>query len=240
MLEAIFQEGILSLKLSGLTQWDYGQKLKIKGLGVTSNVEVHFSNNAEKLAIVMQASASGSDLVVDVPNVLLEKDKDITAWVYTDTGKEGETIRTIYLPVKTRIKPADYVSENNAQEVKNYVDEAKKYATTAQQQATNAKTYADSAQANADLVQDQVDRMDDILENVPDFDSYDALAKLEKAFYEGRKYDGMTYQGKTSDKGVQLVKVAGKTTQKTTQGYQLFPPQPRQLSHCRFHHNTHR
>jgi len=41
-------------------------------------------------------------------------------------------------------------------------------------------------------------------------------------FYEGRKYNGMTYAGKTSDKGVQLHSVKGKTVQQTTNGYQLF------------------
>lgn len=41
-------------------------------------------------------------------------------------------------------------------------------------------------------------------------------------FYEGRKYDGMTYAGKTSDKGVKLHSVKGKTVQQTTNGYQLF------------------
>lgn len=50
----------------------------------------------------------------------------------------------------------------------------------------------------------------------------DASTISDKEFYEGRKYDGMTYTGKTSDKGVQLVKVIGKTTQQTTKGYQLF------------------
>lgn len=41
-------------------------------------------------------------------------------------------------------------------------------------------------------------------------------------FYEGRKYNGMTYAGKTSDKGVKLHSVKGKTVQQTTNGYQLF------------------
>ena len=237
MLEAVFTDGVLSVKVVGLTQWDYGQQLKIKGLGLSSNVEVHFSNNGEKEAIVMQASASGNDLVVDIPNVILEKDKDITAYVYTDTGTSGETIRMVYMPVYTRVKPADFVSDQTSKEVENWVEQAQEY--------------AESAQANAEAVQEQVDRMDDILENVPDFDSYETLAQavsdietlqttvgghtttieglqtdtetnttdieaLEKEFYEGKKVDGMSYTGKTSDKGVRLVKVQGKTVQNGT------------------------
>ena len=52
----------------------------------------------------------------------------------------------------------------------------------------------------------------------------DYLSKEERdvEFYEGRKYNGMTYAGKTSDKGVQLYSVKGKTVQQKTNGYQLF------------------
>lgn len=237
ILEAIFTTDILSVTVPGLTQWDYGQQLKIKGLDITENVEVHFSNNINKEAIVMQASASGNDLIVDIPNVILEKDANITAYVYTDTGTAGETIRMVFLPVISRVKPADFVSDQTSKEVENWVEQAQEY--------------AESAQANAETVQEQVDRMDDILENVPDFDSYETLAQavsdietlqttvgghtttieglqtdtetnatdieaLEKEFYEGKKIDGMSYTGKTSDKGVQLVKVQGKTVQNGT------------------------
>lgn len=95
---------------------------------------------------------------------------------------------------------------------------------TAQTQtfARTAQAASKSAQDNADKVQQQADRVEDILENVPDFNEYDTLAQLEKSFYEGRKYNGMTYAGKTSDKGVKLHSVKGKTVQQTTNGYQLF------------------
>ena len=215
MLEAIFQEGILSLTLAGLTQWDYGQKLTIKGLTVSSALEVHFSNNAEKEAIVMSATKSGSDIITEIPNVLLEKDKDITAWVYTDDGQSGETIRTIVLKVTPRIKPADYISENNAGKVIDYVAKAEEYASSAQESAEIAQDNAEKVQANTDLVQD-------ILANVPDFDSYEKLAEHNKLLYDGLYVKGETYSGIASNKGIKLHKVVGKTEQQTTKGYQLF------------------
>ena len=215
MLEAIFQEGILSLTLAGLTQWDYGQKLTIKGLTVSSALEVHFSNNAEKEAIVMSATKSGSDIITEIPNVLLEKDKDITAWVYTDDGQSGETIRTIVLKVTPRIKPADYISENNAGKVIDYVAKAEEYASSAQESAEIAQDNAEKVQANTDLVQD-------ILANVPDFDSYEKLAEHNKLLYDGLYVKGETYSGIASNKGIKLHKVVGKTEQGTTKGYQLF------------------
>lgn len=201
MLEAIFSEGILTVTVTGLTQWDYGRKLTIKGLSYTDSVEVHFSNNIEKLAIVMEATKSGSDLVTEVPNVLLEKNSDITAWVYIDSGTSGETVRTIILKVKPRIKPADYISENNAKEIIDYVDEAKELLENATEQA---------------------DRLDEIVDRVPDFDSYEKLAEHDHLLYDGLYVQGETYSGVASNKGIKLHSVKGKTSQKTTNGYQLF------------------
>lgn len=215
MLEAIFSEGITTVTVTGLTQWDYGRKLTIKGLSYTDNVEVHFSNNIEKEAVVMEVTKSGSDLVTEVPNVLLEKNHDITAWVYIDSGTSGETVRTINLKVKPRIKPADYISENNAGKVIDYVAKAEEYASSAQESAEIAHDNAEKVQANTDLVQD-------ILANVPDFDSYEKLAEHNKLLYDGLYVKGETYSGIASNKGIKLHSVKGKTTQQTTNGYQLF------------------
>ena len=192
MLEAIFSEGITTVTVTGLTQWDYGRKLTIKGLSYTDNVEVHFSNNIEKEAVVMEVTKSGSDLVTEVPNVLLEKNHDITAWVYIDSGTSGETVRTINLKVKPRIKPADYISENNAKEIIDYVDEAKELLENATEQA---------------------DRLDEIVDRVPDFDSYEKLAEHDHLLYDGLYVSGETYSGIASNKGIKLHKVVGKTEQ---------------------------
>lgn len=112
MLEAIFNEAIQTVTLTGLFQWDYGQKLYIKGIELPEAMEVHFSNNKEKEAIVMPAIKEGEHIVVDVPNVLLEKSLDITAWVYEVTAESGETLKTIILKVEPRIKPQDFISTN--------------------------------------------------------------------------------------------------------------------------------
>ena len=216
MLEAIFSEGITTVTVTGLTQWDYVRKLTIKGLSYTDNVEVHFSNNIEKEAVVMEVTKSGSDLVTEVPNVLLEKNHDITAWVYIDSGTSGETVRTINLKVKPRIKPADYISENNAGKVIDYVAKAEEYASSAQESAEIAQDNAEKVQANTDLVQD-------ILANVPDFDSYEKLAEHNKLLYDGLYVKGETYSGIASNKGMKLHSVKGKTEQQTTTGKNILP-----------------
>lgn len=112
MIEVSFKYGINSIITTGLVQWDYGQKLRIKGLSVPPTLEVHFSNDAEREAIVMVATLEDSDIICDIPNVLLEKSLDIRAWVYVIGENSGETIKEIMMKVEPRIKPQDFISVN--------------------------------------------------------------------------------------------------------------------------------
>lgn len=118
MIEAIFQNGVNYITLSGLTQWDYGQQLKISGLDFPEVIEVHFSNNVEKEAIVMLGTKESNYVLVDIPDVLLEKSYDITAFIYIVGDNSGETVRSVVLKVEPRVKPSDYISQNpDAQEI---------------------------------------------------------------------------------------------------------------------------
>lgn len=111
MIEAIFHENINVVSVSGLFQWDYGQRLKIKGLDLPPVVEVHFSNNLEKEAIVMVGTQDGDDTVVDIPDVLLTKYHDITAYVYVIGSNSGETVKAVILKVEPRVKPQNFVKQ---------------------------------------------------------------------------------------------------------------------------------
>lgn len=108
MLLAIFTENTLVVTLTGLFQWDYGQKLYIQGLDMDLVSEVHFSNSKEKEAIVMPAVKEGEYITCMIPDVLLTKDLDITAWVYDVQPTSGETVRTITLKVEPRTKPNNF------------------------------------------------------------------------------------------------------------------------------------
>lgn len=112
MIEAIFSEVIQTVTLTGLFQWDYGQKLQIKGLSLGETIEVHFSNVKGKEAVVMIATKQGESYIVDIPNSLLENNLDIIAWVYVIGSNSGETVKTVILKVESRIKPQDFVSQN--------------------------------------------------------------------------------------------------------------------------------
>ena len=118
MIEAIFQGGVNYVTLSGLVQWDYGQKLKIQGLDFPEVCEVHFSNNVEKEAIVMVGVKTDDYIIVDIPDVLLQKSHDITAFIYFVENDSGETVKAVILKVDPRVKPSDYISQNSeAQEI---------------------------------------------------------------------------------------------------------------------------
>ena len=110
MIDAIFSEVIQTVTLTGLFQWDYGQKMQIKGLTLGETMEVHFSNVKDKEAVVMVATKQGDSYIVDIPNILLEKSLDIIAWIYAIGSNSGETVKTAILKVEPRIKPQDVVS----------------------------------------------------------------------------------------------------------------------------------
>ena len=112
MLEAIFTENVLTITLAGLYQWDYGQKLYIKGLELDATEQIHFSNQKEKEAIVMPLVKKGEHYICDIPNVLLEKSLDIICWIYDIGANSGETIRTVILKIEPRAKPQDFISTN--------------------------------------------------------------------------------------------------------------------------------
>lgn len=111
MLTAVFTDDISTVTVSGLTQWDKGQQLTIQGLTVTEEVQVHFSDKLNTDAIVKMATKSGSNLVVDIPNEVLENPYDVKAWIYETDGMSGKTIRTVIIKVQGRARPQGYVSD---------------------------------------------------------------------------------------------------------------------------------
>lgn len=112
MVEAIFTETTTSLIIAGLTQWDYGQKLHIKGLELPEVAQIHFCNITQKEAIVMPLTKHDDAWICEIPNVLLEYNYDIKAWIFVTSKEQGETVKTIYLKVEKRAKPQDFISEN--------------------------------------------------------------------------------------------------------------------------------
>ena len=112
MLEAIFNDIVSTVTVAGLTQWDKGQKLHIKGLSLPETIQVHFANKKNANAIVMVGVKEKDYVVVEIPDALLEMPYDFYAWIYLTNENMGKTIKTIILKVENRAKPQDFISEN--------------------------------------------------------------------------------------------------------------------------------
>lgn len=91
-----------------LWQYDYGQRLQIKGLDLPEIFEVHFAwKDSEKAKVVIGSTVNGIS-TVDIPNIALEQRRTITAYIYLSDTTEGETVNTIILSVNKRKAPENF------------------------------------------------------------------------------------------------------------------------------------
>lgn len=91
-----------------LWQYDYGQRIQIKGLDLPETFEVHFAwKDSEKAKVVIGSTVNGIS-TVDIPNVALEQRRTITAYIYLSGITEGETVNTIILSVNKRKAPENF------------------------------------------------------------------------------------------------------------------------------------
>ena len=101
-----------------LYQWDTNQVLTIYGLSLSKIPEIHFSNSAMDRAIVRQATMDNTGVIsVNVPNSLLQKPYQITAYICLYEGDTFETLYKIDIPVKARKEPMDYVFVDDNDEI---------------------------------------------------------------------------------------------------------------------------
>ena len=102
-----FTNGAPTATASGLYQWDYGQTLEIECAELGSEImEVHFACRGMSEAIVRSCSFSNGVGTVTIPDQCLEQAEPITAWVYSISGTQGHTVKTITLPIIARTRPS--------------------------------------------------------------------------------------------------------------------------------------
>ena len=93
----------------GLSQWDYGQVLQVHGLQLPDQTEVHLTEEFGSLSFTVPGNRQESgDTNVEIPDVLLQSGKNVIAYIYVCDDSQGETLRTIFMPVKKRAKPENY------------------------------------------------------------------------------------------------------------------------------------
>ena len=86
---------------SELWQWDTGRKLTVDA----ECSQVHFSNKVFGRSIDMDVV----DGVAIIPDILLQTDKELTAWAFVGTPENGYTKISKVFKVNNRNKPSDYV-----------------------------------------------------------------------------------------------------------------------------------
>lgn len=97
-------------------QWDTNQKLKVDA---GHACEVHFLDRNSTTALVVDTYTINGQTVADVPNILLQDDRTLLAWVYICEGDEC-TKQEARFEVWPRQKPADYVYTET--EIKHFSD----------------------------------------------------------------------------------------------------------------------
>lgn len=86
---------------SELWQWDTGRKLTVDA----DCTQVHFSNKFFGRSVDVDVV----DGVAEIPDVLLQVDKELLVWAFVGTAENGYTKISKVFKVNKRNKPADYV-----------------------------------------------------------------------------------------------------------------------------------
>ncbi len=127
MTQAVFKDGQIYAKASGLWQWDYGQILYVYGL-TFEKAEVHFALSGKKEAFIVPALIQKDVLEAKIPDDLLEQGWEIHAYIYVADTQHGETVRTVSIPVTPRPKPEDYDSPGEKNLLRQMMDRLDKKA----------------------------------------------------------------------------------------------------------------
>ena len=104
---------------SELWQWDTKRKLTVDA----ECSQVHFSNKVFGRSIDVDVV----DGAAEIPDILLQTDRDLTAWAFVGTAENGYTKISKVFKVNRRNKPADYVftptEQTTLEEIKERLDD---------------------------------------------------------------------------------------------------------------------
>lgn len=90
-------------------QWDLNQLLYISGLEVEAAPIICFSNSKSETALPVQSEISGNDITAEIPNILLQEDRDIAAHI----SLSNTVLAKITIPVIGRTCPDNYIYNDN-------------------------------------------------------------------------------------------------------------------------------
>lgn len=157
MITAIFNPGDKSITTEKLLQWDYGQVLSIKGLDLPKAVEIHFCVYTDSTTITAVGITTDDHTDVEIPDGLLQQERELRAYVYVADMEQGKTVRTVNIPIQSRQKPEiPHTPEDTEvfrEAIKAVNDSADRAETAANTSDQNAKKTAEDRAAIAEMVE---------------------------------------------------------------------------------------
>ena len=128
MLKVKFEEDSRQTVSDTLTQWDYGQLLRIEDIPEVESAEIHFTCKGKRNALIIEADIVDGTATAKIPDELLMEGEEIQAYIYAMTSDSGKTIYTVIIPVKRREKPEDYSEPEHQDKLKEIIDKLDKKA----------------------------------------------------------------------------------------------------------------
>ena len=89
-------------------QWDINDTVTVEGIEDISKWQVHFATVGDTTALVIEIH---QDMTAYIPNQLVELGTAIYAYLYNVREERAYTETAVLIPVNTRPKPSDYISE---------------------------------------------------------------------------------------------------------------------------------
>lgn len=137
-----------------VTQYDYGQHLRITGLALPEAVEFHFKNQKSEETLLVAGITTDGITTVQIPNSMLKEPHNIMVYVYVSNGESGKTVYRIDLNMRVRNAPQELSTDPNDEHYVNGVSEliaeaagAANLAKESLEKAKNAKEICLSAAA---------------------------------------------------------------------------------------------
>ena len=92
-----------------LYQWEIGRKIQILPLRNLQISAVHICSVGDAEALVVKPKSENGIITADIPNILLQNNRNILVYVVDVSTDYVETLRDCIIPVRIRPRPSDYV-----------------------------------------------------------------------------------------------------------------------------------
>lgn len=195
MITAVFTPGFDHADVSGLWQYDYGQKLRIQGLSLPPAVEIQFSLNKSGGNSESRVGVTKNGVTdVPIPDSMLENGGSVQnyyiyAFIYITDETSGKTVKWVQLHVNSRPKPEAFdspeekelfreaiaavnESAGRAETAQRAVEEAKEQVAKDKEEVLIAKTAVEKLEKNVtenkEFVRQTVENFTSLAENAVD------------------------------------------------------------------------